>query len=131
MINKHDIEDFQSEECIQTSDTPKHGETGQPDTADLRGAPIPPCSGHSSNKVDPSAQWIITRLQHALAVYEDVRQLIGGCADRFCVITGRRTGMVTNGGCRCGTRLSAVTKLAFKTEDFRAAVEQVIKDFGA
>ena len=24
-----------------------------------------------------------------------------GCTDRFCYITGPRTGQVTNGGCRC------------------------------
>ena len=26
---------------------------------------------------------------------------IGGCHDRFCLITGRRSGQVTNGGCNC------------------------------
>jgi len=124
MINKDDIQDFPSEECVQTSDT-----TPKPETASLRCAPIPPCSGHEFN--DPSARYIITRLQHALNVYEDARRLIGGCGDRFCFITGKRTGMVTNAGCSCSRRIAAVQKLAFKTEDFRAAVEQVIKDFGA
>lgn len=26
---------------------------------------------------------------------------IGGCHDRFCLITGPRSGQVTNGGCNC------------------------------
>lgn len=28
---------------------------------------------------------------------------VGGCMDRFCYLTGPRSGQVTNGGCRCVT----------------------------
>jgi hypothetical protein len=160
MINKDDIEAFKeipavsemkvSEKRTQSSGKhtaglrPSVSETARPETGSLRGASIPVVEVgqqfagmnkgvpyHPDNPFRGDPAWMVSRLQAALSTYDAQRHQIGGCHDRFCVITGRRTGVVTNGGCNCGTRLSAVHKLAFKTEDFRASIEQVIKDFDA
>ncbi|WP_061959860.1 hypothetical protein [Cupriavidus pauculus] len=41
-------------------------------------------------------------LAQALAMYDSMRDHIGGCTDGGCVIK-RPTGMRTNGGCKCAT----------------------------
>ncbi|WP_186425056.1 hypothetical protein [Cupriavidus metallidurans] len=41
-------------------------------------------------------------LAKALAMYDSMRDGIGGCTDGGCVIK-RATGMRTNGGCKCAT----------------------------
>lgn len=40
-------------------------------------------------------------LEDARATHKARLAEIGGCMDRFCFVTGPRTGQVTNGGCRC------------------------------
>jgi hypothetical protein len=40
-------------------------------------------------------------LREALADFDEAMTAIGGCPDGYCFITGKATGMHTNGGCRC------------------------------
>ena len=148
MINEHDIKAFKEileASKVKVSETRTHisdaSTTARPEPGSLRGAPegqqfagmnkggppIPPCAGHDFNKGEP--EWIILRIKQALATYERVRQEIGGCHDRFCIITGKRTGMVTNGGCGCSKRAAAIQKLAFYTENFRENMANIVKDF--
>lgn len=48
-----------------------------------------------------------------------------GCQDRFCYLTGPRTGQVTNGGCRCVREQparAALMRLWRENEKLRAAL---------
>ena len=42
-----------------------------------------------------------TKVAEADARLTETMSQLEGCTDRFCYITGPRTGQVTNGGCRC------------------------------
>lgn len=37
----------------------------------------------------------------AVTAYEKELQIIGGCGDGYCLVTGKAKGMHTNGGCHC------------------------------
>lgn len=70
-------------------------------------------------------------LLDALAELDEKTATLTGCTDRFCYITGRRTGMVTNGGCRClnhpsKQQLRDLMKRAHWISDFR---DKVLKLF--
>lgn len=66
-------------------------------------------------------------LLDAVIELDEKTEALTGCTDRFCYITGRRTGMVTNGGCRClhnpsQQQLHALMKRAHWISDFRDKV---------
>lgn len=66
-------------------------------------------------------------LLDAVIELDNKTSTLTGCADRFCYITGRRTGMVTNGGCRClnhpsNETLRKLMKRAHWINDFRDKV---------
>ena len=67
-------------------------------------------------------------LRNYAAEYLDLAEQIGGCGDGGCVVF-RRTGMHTNGGCRCTRRMDdarqrGVTRLLSKAQTLaRKALE--------
>ena len=67
-------------------------------------------------------------LRNHAAEYLDLAEQIGGCGDGGCVVF-RRTGMHTNGGCRCTHRMDdarqrGVTRLLSKAQTLaRKALE--------
>jgi hypothetical protein len=63
---------------------------------------------------------------NALREFDAKREAIGGCYDRFCYITGKRTGQVTNGGCRCSTDRLRVQRLAFVVQEFRDKIAALV-----
>lgn len=65
-------------------------------------------------------------LAEALKEFDRKRHEIGGCYDRFCYITGKRTGQVTNGGCRCATDRLRVQRVAFVVQEFRDKVAALL-----
>ena len=68
------------------------------------------------------------KLAQEAAEYLDLAEQIGGCGDGGCVVF-RRTGMHTNGGCRCTHRMDdarqrGVTRLLSKAQTLaRKALE--------
>lgn len=53
-------------------------------------------------------------IQDALKAYDAVVERIGGCGDGYCIITGRRRGQHTNGGCHCFRRPSEEDGIAIR-----------------
>lgn len=56
----------------------------------------------------------VKQMRDALSLFDTIAESVGGCSDRYCYVTGKRTGQVTNGGCRCLSRKDVTTyKMAY------------------
>lgn len=55
-----------------------------------------------TNKIDEAKQF-----------YDGVVASVGGCTDGYCSVTGKASGMHTNGGCRCAYHMDNFTMNRF------------------